>query len=108
MNYPCLENAKDNNDEENEEKIVKAGEKRIREKENGKLLFHYIGESSRSTYERGNEHIKDLEFRRTKSHLLRHCEDKHPDQNPDDIRFGMRGSLVPTELPLKGRYVRQF
>ena len=48
--------------------------KRKTEKENGTgPLYRYIGESSRTTYERGGEHRKDLEFRRTKSHLLRHC-----------------------------------
>ena len=71
-----------------------AGEKkkRKREKEEGEKgqLYHYIGETSRSTFERGIEHQKDLEYRRTRSHLLRHCEEVHPQENPDSISFGMR------------------
>ena len=39
----------------------------------------HIGETSRSVFERGGEHQKDLEFRRPKSHILRHCVMKHPE-----------------------------
>ena len=53
-------------------------------------MFNYIGESSSSTYERDQEHLKDREHRRTKSHLFRHSEDQHPNENPDSIKFGMR------------------
>ena len=53
-----------------------------KEKEKGPT-YQYIGESSRSIYERGHEHLKDLEHRRTKSHMLRHCEDVHPDFSPE-------------------------
>ena len=53
-------------------------------------IYQYIGESSRSTFERGMEHLKDLEYRRVKSHILRHCEDAHPEMNPDEVKFGMK------------------
>ena len=53
-------------------------------------IYRYIGESSRSSYERGGEHVKDLKFRRPKSHMLRHCVDKHPNMDPDKVDFRMR------------------
>ena len=54
------------------------------------LYYRYIGETSRSAYERGGEHQKDLEFRRPKSHLLRHCVEKHPDLLPEKVDFRMK------------------
>ena len=71
----------------------KAGPNKKRKKEKEKKegpVYQYIGESSRSMYERGNEHLKDLEHRRTKSHILRHCEDVHPEMSPEDVKFGMK------------------
>ena len=38
-------------------------------------VFRYVGETSRSARERAGEHWKDLEFRRPKSHMLRHVVD---------------------------------
>ena len=38
----------------------------------------------------GGEHQKDLEHRRPKSHLLRHCIEQHPDKRPEDIDFRMK------------------
>ena len=52
--------------------------------------YRYIGESSRSIFERGKEHKSDLKYRRTRSHMLRHCEEIHTNENPDEIEFGMR------------------
>ena len=52
--------------------------------------YRYIGESSRSCYERGGEHQKDLEYRRPKSHLLRHAIEVHPEMDPDTIKFKMK------------------
>ena len=34
--------------------------------------FVYFGETSRSAMERGKEHFKDLQFIRSKSHMLKH------------------------------------
>ena len=53
-------------------------------------FFHYIGETSRSAYERGHEHLKDLEFRRTKSHYLRHAVEFHPNVPPESLKFRMK------------------
>ena len=53
-------------------------------------LFSYIGETSRSAYERGLEHLKDLEFRRVKSHYLRHAVEFHPNIPPESLDFRMK------------------
>ena len=53
-------------------------------------FYHYIGETSRSNYERGIEHLKDLEFQRPKSHLLRHAVEIHPNVPPETLKFRMK------------------
>ena len=45
--------------------------------------FIYIGETSRSSYERGIEHYKDLEFKRHKSHMLKHAVNHHEKMDAD-------------------------
>ena len=40
-------------------------------------LYKYIGESSRSGYERGLEHQKDLQDQKMDSHMLRHFFSSH-------------------------------
>ena len=52
-------------------------------------IFVYIGETSRSAMERGEEHIKDLEYRRSKSHMLKHVVMYHGEDEPEKIDFGM-------------------
>ena len=52
--------------------------------------YRYIGESSRSVFERGGEHLKDLDFRRPKSHLLRHCVEEHQNIAPENVDFRMK------------------
>ena len=39
--------------------------------------YKYIGESSRSLYERGLEHQRDLSEMKMDSHMLKHFFDKH-------------------------------
>ena len=70
----------------------KIGRKRKVEKEerNKCPAFVYIGETSRSAYERGQEHSKDLEFKRHKSHMLKHCVNHHDGMNPENVKFGMK------------------
>ena len=53
-------------------------------------LFLYIGETSRSTYERGWEHLNDLTTLSNKSHMLKHILAEHPGQNIKDIKFGLK------------------
>merc|ERR1712240_850588 len=50
-------------------------------------LYKYIGESSRSIYERGLEHQRDLEEMKLDSHMLKHYFDKHGEE---EIKFGAR------------------
>ena len=56
---------------------------------NGMDIEEYIGETSRSAFERGWEHLNDLAQLRTSSHMLKHIEGVHPDQDMSDIKFGM-------------------
>ena len=53
-------------------------------------LYTYIGESSRSTYERGSEHLRDARDFNTTSHILKHIIEMHPKSRPEDIKFDMR------------------
>ena len=50
----------------------------------------YIGETGRSAMERGLEHSKDLEYYRSKSHMLKHIVDKHEDIDPELVEFRMK------------------
>ena len=83
-------NIKESSDEKNVEKSGNKRDRERNEKIDDEKIYRYIGETSRSIYERGIEHKKDLQFRRTRSHLLRHCVEIHSDENPDKIEFGMR------------------
>ena len=49
----------------------------------------YIGESGRSTYERGYEHLDQLASLSNKSHMLKHMIFKHEDQDFSQIKWGM-------------------
>ena len=64
--------------------------KRCLEKIENGPLFMYIGETSRSAYERGQEHQKDFQFKRAKSHYLRHAVECHPSVDPKDLKFCMK------------------
>ena len=51
--------------------------------------YIYIGESSRSTYERGFEQMNDMRQLNLGSHLLRHALDQHEGERLSDIKYGM-------------------
>ena len=53
-------------------------------------LSIYIGETSRSTFKRGWEHLNDLTTLSSKSHMLKHILTDHPDENIKNIKFGIR------------------
>ena len=53
-------------------------------------LHKYIGESSRSMYERGLEHQRDLEEMKKESHMLKHNFDKHAGEDLENMKFGAR------------------
>ena len=52
--------------------------------------FIYIVETSRSSYERGNEHYKELEYKRHKSHMLKFAVKHHSNMNPAHVQFSMQ------------------
>ena len=53
-------------------------------------LYKYIGESGRSSFERGWEHLDTLARLSKESHMLRHVVDKHEGQDLGEVVFGMR------------------
>ena len=53
-------------------------------------LYKYIGESSRSGYERGLEHQKDLKDLKMDSHMLKHYFSSHENEELREMEFGMR------------------
>ena len=79
--------------------------KRAREKVEKGPFYCYIGETSRSAYERGLEHLKDLEFRRTKSHFLRHVVECHPGMLPENLDFRMK--ILSTHKSAFERQIRE-
>ena len=84
----CKRREKEKNKSQSEKE--KEGKKRKKKDEDDVKVYRYIGETSRSIYERGVEHKKDLEHRRPRSHLLRHCVEEHEEEEADEIEFGMR------------------
>ena len=54
---------------------------------NESVKSEYIGETSRTGYDRGQEHLKMLENRNPESPLVKHQVETHPDQEPE---FEMR------------------
>ena len=53
-------------------------------------LYKYIGESSRSSYLRGKNHLDDARLLSTGSHMLKHYLDKHQEDRPEDMIFRMK------------------
>ena len=65
-------------------------DKERKEKEKKILLFKYIGESSRSAYERGWEHVNDMASLNSRSHMLKHAIIDHPGEDMSLVKFGMK------------------
>ena len=61
-----------------------------KEKEKKIILFKYIGESSRSAYERGWEHVNDMASLNPRSHMLKHAIIDHPGEDMSLVKFGMK------------------
>ena len=76
--------------EENIKAEAKAEEGAVREgvRENSKTPV-YIGESSRSAYERGFEHLNNYTSLSSKSQMLKHAVQDHSELELDDIKWGM-------------------
>ena len=67
----------------------------IQEQEKEKMkrkvkLYKYIGETSRSAYERGWEHVNDMAQLSSRSHMLKHAVGVHPNKDMSEVQFGMR------------------
>ena len=65
-------------------------EKEKIELKNKIVQYKYIGETSRSAYERGWEHLNDLAGLKSTSHMLKHVVSTHQDQDMGEIEFGMK------------------
>ena len=50
----------------------------------------YIGETSRSGYERLREHFRDFKNLSSKSHMLKHYIEKHRNIKMEEMRFGIK------------------
>jgi hypothetical protein len=55
-----------------------------------KRMAKYIGETARSTYERGFEHLSDLLNTSAKSHMLRHYVESHMGEEFGEMKFQMK------------------
>ena len=75
---------------DNEETNVADSKRKFTDEKPEPPLYRYIGETSRSVFERGGEHKKDLKYRHTKSHMLRHIVEKHPGVDPDTVEFKIK------------------
>ena len=53
-------------------------------------LHKYVGETARTTFERGFEHINDKKQLSSKSHMLKHCLEMHREEKMDEVEFGIR------------------
>ena len=59
------------------------------EKEVSKKTYKYIGETSRSAFERGSEHLRDFKDFNPGSHLVRHVIKHHMNES-EDVEFKMK------------------
>ena len=75
-------------DEKDEKKEV-MGENESGE-ENETRVYKYIGETCRSPFKGGSEHLADMRTIKPGSHLLKHVLDKHEGETLEDVDFRMR------------------
>ena len=68
----------------------KLGESEYKKRIRDIKKFKYVGETSKSAFERGFEHLNDLTSLSSKSHMLRHIVEVHQGQDLSKIQFGMR------------------
>ena len=62
----------------------------IREMKRQMQLHKYIGESSRSVFERAVKHQDDIHKLKTSSHMDRHLLEMHEGEERSGLIFGMR------------------
>ena len=75
-----------------EERFKEMGERKVEEEKKRAKRFIYIGETNRSVFERGIEHLNDIQGCKTSSHMLRHLIGEHEDEEESwsEIEFGMK------------------
>ena len=61
-------------------------------KDEGRPMW-YVGESSRSSRERGGEHLNDFSKKNEESHMLKHLEVVHPGQETPNFEFRVKASF---------------
>ena len=71
------------------DEICGEDEKRKKEMEKQLQIPQYIGESSRSAFERGFEHLNNLARLSSHSHMLRHHVTAHEGLEFEDVKWGM-------------------
>ena len=81
--------------QEEEEKRIEeesgGDEKKMKEMVKKMKLYKYIGETSRSVYERSWEHMHSMEQLQTNSHMLKHALEKHGEEEDlGKIQFGVK------------------
>ena len=80
-----------NNNKNKKRKSYERGEEVLEEsKVKSKKVYKYIGESSRSGYERSKEHWDDFENLNPRSHILKHYLDKHQDIPMNKLNMRMK------------------
>ena len=79
----CEKKEKDEIDEKVE------NEKEKKEMKDQIKIPTYIGESSRSAYERGFEHLNKLAALDSDSHMLRHMVSSHKGEDFQEVKWGM-------------------
>jgi len=86
------EDKNDKKRKRNEKATEKESEKDLQKKIERELeerTYKYIGETSRSCYERATEHLRDLRDMEPGIHLLNHIIQKHM-ETPNDVEFRMK------------------
>ena len=77
-------------DEEEVERKYEGDARKMKEMK-GKIRMHlYVGETSRSMYERALEHQGDVEQLKTSSHMLRHLVEMHGGEEKSKVEFGVK------------------
>ena len=82
--HTCYE--KDKEKIEKEEKDEKERKRKISQIK----IYKYVGETSRSIYERAIEHQNDMEQLKPGSHFLKHLVDVHEKDEKENVRFGVK------------------
>ena len=73
-----------------EKRKRKVSETQEETKKEKRMPVKYIGETSRSGYERLREHYSDFENLSIKSHMLKHYIEKHSDIERKDMKFSIK------------------